>query len=205
MDDDKLKLDEGVIVGISIAGVLVLLLICSLILCSKRKTRSTPNTPPALAPPPETEATQNIATSTVAVSEKPDLVFLAQPGHHTAAAITFGLHQLLDSSAEVLNKGSFGMSYKAFINNREDGVVVVVKRFKQPVALDDAPDEFVRKVEELGSVPSHPHLLPIRAYLASRDDNLIIFDFLPNGSLAHLLFHGTPNPSPLSLSLPSKL
>ena len=103
---------------------------------------------------PETGAVSKSMARARSSPQKPNFVFLGpRSGHSGEVATTFGLQQLLDSSAEVLGNGSFGMSYKTFINNREEGQVVIVKRLKQPVLH---PKEFVRNVETLGVVPLQP-------------------------------------------------
>jgi hypothetical protein len=41
----------------------------------------------------------------------------------------------------------------------------------------------------------HRNLLPVRAYYFSKDEKLLVYDYLPNGSLSAML-HGTSSPSP---------
>jgi hypothetical protein len=81
-----------------------------------------------------------------------------------------------------------GTSYKAVL---EEGTTVVVKRLKD-VAV--ARREFDAHMEALGRV-EHRNLLPVRAYYFSKDEKLLVYDYLPNGSLSAML-HGTSSPSP---------
>ncbi|KAF7022787.1 hypothetical protein CFC21_035438 [Triticum aestivum] len=77
----------------------------------------------------------------------------------------------------------FFPSYKAVL---EEGTTVVVKRLKD-VAV--ARREFDAHMEALGRV-EHRNLLPVRAYYFSKDEKLLVYDYLPNGSLSAML-HGS--------------
>ena len=103
---------------------------------------------------------------------------------------SFDLEDLLRASAEVLGKGSVGTSYKAVL---EEGTTVVVKRLKDVVA---GKREFEAQMEVLGKC-KHENVVPLRAYYFSKDEKLLVYDYLPNGSLSALL-HGM-NPSSISL------
>ncbi|XP_010925124.1 probable inactive receptor kinase At2g26730 [Elaeis guineensis] len=110
--------------------------------------------------------------------ERNRLVFVGRGGGYS-----FDLEDLLRASAEVLGKGSVGTSYKAVL---EEGTTVVVKRLKDVVATKR---EFELHMETLGKV-DHLNLLPLRAYYYSKDEKLLVFDYLPAGSLSSLL-HGS--------------
>lgn len=105
---------------------------------------------------------------------------------------SFDLEDLLRASAEVLGKGSVGTSYKAVL---EEGTTVVVKRLKDVVV---SKREFEVALEGLGRV-KHENVVPLRAYYFSKDEKLLVYDFMPAGSLSALL-HGMFT---LSLSPPS--
>lgn len=94
----------------------------------------------------------------------------------------FDLEELLRASAEVLGKGTFGTAYKAVL---EMGTVVAVKRLKD-VILGEV--EFKEKIEAVGAM-EHENLVPLRAYYFSRDEKLLVFDYMPMGSLSAFL-HG---------------
>ncbi|CAA6672704.1 unnamed protein product [Spirodela intermedia] len=85
---------------------------------------------------------------------------------------SFDLEDLLRASAEVLGKGSAGTSYKAVL---EDGTTVV--------------RDFEAHMEALGRV-NHDHVVPFRAFYFSKDEKLLLSDYLPAGSLSSLL-HGS--------------
>ncbi|KAM0849994.1 hypothetical protein ACQ4PT_053391 [Festuca glaucescens] len=118
------------------------------------------------------------AAGAAGTGEASRLVFLGK-----GAGYSFDLEDLLRASAEVLGKGSVGTSYKAVL---EEGTTVVVKRLKD-VAV--ARREFDAHMEALGRV-EHRNLLPVRAYYFSKDEKLLVYDYLPNGSLSAML-HGS--------------
>lgn len=95
----------------------------------------------------------------------------------------FDLQDLLRASAEVLGSGSFGSSYKAVLLS---GPTMVVKRFKQ--MNNSGKDEFHDHMRKLGRL-SHPNLLTLMAFYYTKEEKLLISDFVENGSLASHL-HG---------------
>ncbi|KAL3655444.1 hypothetical protein CASFOL_001230 [Castilleja foliolosa] len=110
----------------------------------------------------------------------------------------FDLQDLMRASAEVLGSGNFGASYKAVL---VDGEALVVKRFKQMnnVAKEDF-HEHMRRLARL----KHPNLLPLVAYLYRKEEKLLVFDYVHNGSLsAHL--HGKPTAEQPGLSWANRL
>ncbi|KAL6657728.1 hypothetical protein ACP70R_005508 [Stipagrostis hirtigluma subsp. patula] len=93
------------------------------------------------------------------------------------------LESLLKASAEVLGKGVSGSTYKAVL---EDGVVVAVKRLSAlqfPASRSKAFDRHMRLVGRL----RHRHVVGLRAYCNSNGERLLVYDYLPNGSLQSLL------------------
>lgn len=95
----------------------------------------------------------------------------------------FDLEDLLRASAEVLGKGTFGTAYKAVL---EMGTVVAVKRLKDVTIVER---EFKEKIELVGMM-DHENLVPLRAYYFSRDEKLLVYDYMPMGSLSALLHGG---------------
>jgi len=94
---------------------------------------------------------------------------------------SFDLQDLLRTSAEVLGKGGLGTSYKAVL---EEGTTVVVKRLRDVAA---ARREFAACVE--AAAAEHRNLVPLRGYYYSKDEKLLVLDYLPGGSLSARL-HG---------------
>ncbi|XVF89090.1 hypothetical protein PTKIN_Ptkin19aG0102700 [Pterospermum kingtungense] len=105
---------------------------------------------------------------------------------------------LLKSSAELLGKGSIGTTYKVVMDGDD---VVVVKRVRQRRRRRDV-DGWLRLIGGL----RHANIVSLIAYYNSRDELLLVYDFLPNGSL-HSLLHGNRGPgrTPLRWSTRLKL
>jgi len=116
-------------------------------------------------------------------AERGRLVFVGKqgPGH---LRYSFDLEDLLRASAEVLGKGGLGTSYKAVL---EEGTTVVVKRLRDVAA---ARREFAACVE--AAAAEHRNLVPLRGYYYSKDEKLLVLDYLPGGSLSARL-HGEPS------------
>ncbi|KAK2981857.1 hypothetical protein RJ640_010374 [Escallonia rubra] len=113
--------------------------------------------------------------SGVQEAEKNKLVFFENCSYN------FDLEDLLRASAEVLGKGSYGTTYKAIL---EEGMTVVVKRLKEVVV---GKRDFEQQMEIVGSVGQHPNIVPLRAYYYSKDEKLLVYDYMRAGSLSTLL------------------
>ncbi|KAM7278337.1 hypothetical protein ACFE04_005471 [Oxalis oulophora] len=199
----KKKLSGGAIAGIVIGSVLgfLLILLVLMFLCRRKSTKKTSSIDiAAISKEVEMPGEKSIgevhngngysvaAAAAAAMSgnsgkglegngtgEK-KLIFFGK------GAKVFDLEDLLRASAEVLGKGTFGTAYKAVL---EIGTVVAVKRLKDVVISEN---EFRDKIEAVGTM-DHENLVPLRAYYFSRDEKLLVHDYMPMGSLSALL-HG---------------
>ncbi|CAL0315708.1 unnamed protein product [Lupinus luteus] len=183
-ESGKKKLSGGAIAGIVIGssiGVLLILLLLFL-LCRKMSGKNdsndvVPSKPVEAVVPREKRGNDS---NSVVVAAKYDvkkgnsLVFFSNVNK------PFDLEELLRASAEVLGKGTFGTTYKATINM---GITVAVKRLKDVTVPEN---EFREKIEQVGKM-AHVNLVPFRAYYLSRDEKLILNDYMPMGSLSALL------------------
>ncbi|XP_057428513.1 protein NSP-INTERACTING KINASE 2-like [Lotus japonicus] len=86
----------------------------------------------------------------------------------------FSCKDLQNALYEVLGKGSLGTTYKATL---DDGTKVVVKK------LIDPSKEKWQKVVSLGSMGRHPNVMPLQAYYNSIDEMLLVYPYMPRGSL----------------------
>ncbi|XP_010913795.1 pollen receptor-like kinase 1 [Elaeis guineensis] len=128
----------------------------------------------------------------VAKEEHGKLMFVKE------GAQRFELQDLLKASAEVLGSGNFGSSYKAILF---DGPAVVVKRFNKMNGV--GREDFQEHMRRLGRL-SHPSLLPLVAYYYRKEEKLLVTDYIPNGSLAHML-HGRGGSNIPPLDWPTRL
>ncbi|CAL4944009.1 unnamed protein product [Urochloa decumbens] len=194
------KLSGGAIAGIAVGSALGAALLLFLLVCLCRrsggtKTRSLEMPPPSPTPaavaggrkPPE--MTSGAAVAPVTTIGHPNapigqstsgkkLIFFGS----AAAVAPFDLEDLLRASAEVLGKGAYGTTYKAVL---ESGATVAVKRLKD-VTLSEP--EFRERIAEIGEL-QHEFIVPLRAYYYSKDEKLLVYDFMPMGSLSAVL-HG---------------
>ncbi|KAJ7956620.1 Protein kinase [Quillaja saponaria] len=179
------KLSTAAIVAIAVGSALFgfLLLLC-LLLCLRKRQRRQPSKQPkpvvATRPVPAeagTSSSKDDITGASMEAERNKLVFF------DGGVYSFDLEDLLRASAEVLGKGSVGTSYKAVL---EEGTTVVVKRLKD-VAV--TKKEFEMQLEVLGKI-KHENVVPLRAFYYSKDEKLLVYDYMPAGSLSALL-HGS--------------
>ncbi|XP_043696311.1 probable leucine-rich repeat receptor-like protein kinase At1g68400 [Telopea speciosissima] len=110
----------------------------------------------------------------------------------------FELEDLLRASAEMLGKGGFGTAYKAIL---DDGNVVAVKRLKEVQV--GGKREFEQHMELLGRL-RHPNVVSLKAYYYARDEKLLVYAYMPNGSLFWLL-HGNRGPGRTPLDWTTRL
>uniref|UniRef100_A0A0E0APC5 Protein kinase domain-containing protein n=1 Tax=Oryza glumipatula TaxID=40148 RepID=A0A0E0APC5_9ORYZ len=192
------KFGAGFIIAVAVGGFAVLMfVVVVLVVCnSKRKGKKESGVDyKGKGTGVRSEKPKQEFSSGVQIAEKNKLVFLE------GCSYTFDLEDLLRASAEVLGKGSYGTAYKAIL---EDGTVVVVKRLKDVVA---GKKEFEQQMELIGRLGKHANLVPLRAYYYSKDEKLIVYDYLTNGSFSTKLhgIRGVTEKTPLDWSTRVKI
>ncbi|XP_059462184.1 probably inactive leucine-rich repeat receptor-like protein kinase IMK2 [Corylus avellana] len=101
---------------------------------------------------------------------------------HFDGPFVFAADDLLCATAEIMGKSAYGTAYKATL---EDGNEVAVKRLREKSTKGHK--EFESEVAALGKI-RHPNLTALRAYyLGPKGEKLLVFDFMPKGSLASFL------------------
>ncbi|KAL5743533.1 hypothetical protein ACOSP7_026406 [Xanthoceras sorbifolium] len=208
-ESGKKKLSGGAIAGIVIGSVIGFLLILVILIClcrrkSKKGGASSKDVAVGAAAagrqteiemPREKTEGESQSTSAIAATSGGLAGAMATTrgggggGGGSKSLVFFGkgpkvfdLEDLLRASAEVLGKGTFGTAYKATL---EMGLVVAVKRLKDVTVSEK---EFREKMEVVGAM-DHENLVPLQAYYFSRDEKLLVYDYMPMGSLSALL-HG---------------
>ncbi|CAH9060564.1 unnamed protein product [Cuscuta epithymum] len=89
------------------------------------------------------------------------------------------LETLLKASAYVVGASGSGIVYKAVL---EDGTALAVRRIGESGV--ERFREFETHVRVIAKLV-HPNLVRIRGFYWGADEKLVIYDFVPNGSLAH--------------------
>ncbi|KAK6943426.1 Leucine-rich repeat [Dillenia turbinata] len=109
---------------------------------------------------------------------------------HFDGPFVFTADDLLCATAEIMGKCAYGTAYKATL---EDGNQVAVKRLREKITK--GLKEFEIEVAVLGKI-RHPNLLALRAYyLGPKGEKLLVFDYMPKGSLASFLHARGPETS----------
>ncbi|XP_048323086.2 probably inactive leucine-rich repeat receptor-like protein kinase IMK2 [Ziziphus jujuba] len=107
---------------------------------------------------------------------------------HFDGPIVFTADDLLCATAEIMGKSTYGTVYKATL---EDGHQVAVKRLREKITKSQR--EFETEVNMLGKI-RHPNLLALRAYyMGPKGEKLLVFDYMPKGSLAAFLHARGPD------------
>ncbi|KAJ6878379.1 inactive receptor kinase [Populus alba x Populus x berolinensis] len=174
----KVKLKMGAIIAIAVGGSAVLFLVVLIVLCCCLKKKDKEGTGVLKGKAVSSgrgEKPKEDFGSGVQEPEKNKLVFFE------GCSYNFDLEDLLRASAEVLGKGSYGTAYKAVL---EESTTVVVKRLKEVVV---GKRDFEQQMEIVGRVGQHPNVVPLRAYYYSKDERLLVYDYIPGGSLSTLL------------------
>jgi len=178
------KLSAKDIILIAAGALLVIMLImCCILLCCLIRKRTTSR---------EREETGVVARPRAERAEKgaqpgPSEVEAGEAGGklvHFDGPIVFTADDLLCATAEIMGKSTYGTVYKATL---EDGSQVAVKRLREKITKGQK--EFEAEVNLIGKI-RHPNLLALRAYyLGPKGEKLLVFDYMPKGSLATFL-HG---------------
>ncbi|CAM8922438.1 unnamed protein product [Rhodiola kirilowii] len=93
----------------------------------------------------------------------------------------FDLDDLLKASAEILGKGKSGYYIQG---GSETGSAVAVKRLKEVNGLSQK--DYLQQMQILGRL-KHPNLVQIISFYYSKDEKLVVSEFVPHGNLFDLL------------------
>ncbi|MQL80235.1 hypothetical protein Taro_012693 [Colocasia esculenta] len=124
----------------------------------------------------------------------------------------FTVDELMRGSAEMLGRGTVGTTYRVVMEG-DAGRGLAVKRVRRGHKTSAAPAKGKEEKEaaaaaerllgELGGM-RHPKVAALRAYYRSEDEILLVYDYLPNGSL-HGLLHGSRGPGRTPLGWAARL
>uniref|UniRef100_A0A6N2NBV2 Protein kinase domain-containing protein n=1 Tax=Salix viminalis TaxID=40686 RepID=A0A6N2NBV2_SALVM len=172
------------------ALLIVLLIICCILLCClvRKRAASKANNGQATARAAAARGEKGVPPATGEVESGGEaggkLV-------HFDGPMVFTADDLLCATAEIMGKSTYGTVYKATL---EDGNQVAVKRLREKITKGQR--EFESEVNVLGKI-RHPNLLALRAYyLGPKGEKLLVFDYMPKGSLAPFL-HARGSDTPI--------
>ncbi|CAD6230109.1 unnamed protein product [Miscanthus lutarioriparius] len=128
--------------------------------------------------------------------------------------VEFDVATLMQGAAEMLGKGATATTYRVVMGGNVDasdagveealGEVVVVKRMRR---RDGASREDERRRRELAREMGtwrHANVVGLRAFYASTEELLLVFDYMPSGSL-HSLLHENRGPARVPLGWQTRL
>ncbi|XP_072988930.1 probable leucine-rich repeat receptor-like protein kinase At1g68400 [Typha latifolia] len=103
----------------------------------------------------------------------------------------FEMEELMKGSAEMLGRGAVGSTYRVMMEGGGEEEWVVVKRVKRERRRKEGVME-TALLKEMGEW-RHPNVVSLRGYYSGQDELLLLYDYVPNGSL-HDLLHGNRGP-----------
>lgn len=102
---------------------------------------------------------------------------------------TRGFHQ-----SRILGHGAFGTVYKAFF--ADTGTVSAVKRSKH---THEGKSEFLSELSIIACL-RHKNLVQLQGWCVEKGELLLVYEFMPNGSLDNVLYQDTKGGAPLKWS-----
>uniref|UniRef100_A0A2N9HQ04 Protein kinase domain-containing protein n=1 Tax=Fagus sylvatica TaxID=28930 RepID=A0A2N9HQ04_FAGSY len=107
------------------------------------------------------------------------------------------LRQVTNNFSEdnILGRGGFGVVYKGELS---DGTKIAVKRMKSVTVSSEGMKQFDAEIAVLTKV-RHRHLVALLGYCINDNERLLVFEYMPEGTLTQHLFHwGENGCSPLT-------
>ncbi|KAH7436166.1 hypothetical protein KP509_05G005800 [Ceratopteris richardii] len=178
----------GIVIGCTLAGVLILIVLLIWRRRSSSRTPSaritpTPSTgdhqlpPPLIVEPPPSSVTIEIPPAAVG---EPKLVYV-----DSRCRDAFDIDGLCKLDAEVIGKGGLGYTYKLDL---ESGLIITVKTMNFEYSRD------YRKRFKLLEGLAHENLVPLKAWYFFHDKKLLVYEYVHGTSLTNFL-HGHPSSS----------
>ncbi|KAL7163364.1 hypothetical protein ACSBR2_039461 [Camellia fascicularis] len=84
----------------------------------------------------------------------------------------------------ILGRGGFGTVYKGRLY---DGTMIAVKRMESGVVSESGWDQFKSEIVVLSKV-RHRHLVSLLGYCLDRNERLLVYEYMPQGTLSRHLF-----------------
>ncbi|KAI4364404.1 hypothetical protein MLD38_020500 [Melastoma candidum] len=162
-------------------GFVVVSLVVSLVLHVCRRTRR------CSKPPLPTRAVRSVECSRMASAGDETTEFDRSESFDPSLMIS--MSDLVDATSNfspdlIVGDGGFGLVYRARLRN---GLTVAIKRL-EPLAFQGFR-EFRAEMETLARL-HHPNIVKILGYCISRNERLLVYEFIERGSLDQWLYDG---------------
>ncbi|XP_006644606.1 probable leucine-rich repeat receptor-like protein kinase At1g68400 [Oryza brachyantha] len=131
--------------------------------------------------------------------------------------VEFDVCTLMRGAAEMLGKGATATTYRVamggddvvmddagVVEEGKAGEVVVVKRMRRREGATREDERRKRDLAREMGTWRHANVVSLRAFYASADELLLVFDYVPNGSL-HSLLHENRGPARIPLEWQTRL
>lgn len=105
-----------------------------------------------------------------------------QEGHKKLAAYCFSYLELTEatdnfSDERIIGRGGYG---PVFMGKLSDGTLAAIKKLSS--SSQQGEREFLQEVDTLTRCP-HPHVVQLMGYCVEQDDYILVYRFMPGGSL----------------------
>lgn len=165
-------------VGIGAGTIILVALVCLVVLCSCKRKVVDPENEDADT---RGKNLEEISSLVILCQNKENNIFLDD-----LLKATDGFDQ-----SNIIGCGGFGLVYKAVLS---DGRKVAIKRLSGEYFQVER--EFQAEIETL-SRAQHPNLVRLQGYCKYKNDRLLIYTYMENGSLDYWLHEKTDGPSSL--------
>ncbi|OEL36373.1 putative leucine-rich repeat receptor-like protein kinase [Dichanthelium oligosanthes] len=127
--------------------------------------------------------------------------------------VEFDVATLMQGAAEMLGKGATATTYRVAMGGHDagdagveeaQGEVVVVKRMRRREGASREDERRRRELAREMGTWRHANIVGLRAFYASTEELLLVFDYIPNGSL-HSLLHENRGPARVPLDWQTRL
>ncbi|CAO2178540.1 unnamed protein product [Urochloa humidicola] len=183
-------------VGAAVAS-LVAAALCAVLLLKNRKPTTTRRPRGGGSAP---------ASSTTSVAREETVRF-------DGCFVEFDVATLMQGAAEMLGKGATATTYRVVMRSGSSGVeeeeagqgeTVVVKRMRRRQGASRDDERRRRQLAREMGTWRHPNIVGLRAFYASAEELLLVFDYIPNGSL-HSLLNENRGPARVPLDWQTRL
>ncbi|CAL4947826.1 unnamed protein product [Urochloa decumbens] len=130
--------------------------------------------------------------------------------------VEFDVATLMQGAAEMLGKGATATTYRVVMRSgssdasvveeeeAHQGEAVVVKRLRRRQGASREDERRRRELAREMGTWRHANVVGLRAFYASAEELLLVFDYIPNGSL-HSLLHENRGPARVPLGWQTRL